>query len=649
MSLILHTGQIYHPFFRGGILPGILFFLKCMPQAIVVIGIVTHAVHGQQIQIETLNGRTIKLYKTYHAMVVGVGQYEYWPPKSNAVRDARDVSWELRRLGFSVMLLTDPTAYELKFALNQLVQKKGKETEQGLVFYYSGHSQTLSSRDGQKIGWIIPKNAPLPEENRREFMKKAINTETIATIAGQIQSKHVLFLFDTTFSPDNFHNEPTTLKIINDTSLLPAKQFITAGNADKLGSEESDFKRFLLQGLRGDADLIHDGVVSGSELGLYLSNRVSKVTGERLHPQFGRLALTDNTSGDFIFRLTRRPLRIARLFVEPKPAGAKIQIVNIIPKFKQGMELKPGKYHLHVSAQGHETVERRIRLTAGEDRTVKIQLSKEKDTLTNSLGMRFIRIRPGTFLMGSPKTEPGRSNDEIQHHVELTRHFFMQQTEVTIQQFKQFVQSTGYKTEAEKSGGCWITDSGNRWRQKPGTSWEKPGRRFIDDELPTVCVTWNDAVAFARWLSKKERRTYRLPTEAQWEYAGRAGTSMPFSTGRCLSTNAANYAKIDHKYQHCSTYFRENRRRPVKAGLLMSNPWKLSNMHGNVSEWCRDWYGFYPQDNAADPTGPSFGNERVMRGGHWRAKASECRLAKRLRFPPKIASDVVGFRLVMIY
>ena len=163
-----------------------------------------------------------------------------------------------------------------------------------------------------------------------------------------------------------------------------------------------------------------------------------------------------------------------------------------------------------------------------------------------------------------------------------------------------------------------------------------------------MCVTWNDAATFVRWLSRKEGQTYRLPTEAQWEYAGRAGTSTAFATGRCLSTNAANYAKIDRKYHTCTAVFNENHRRLIKAGLLLSNPWKLYNMHGNVSEWCLDWYGFYPSGSVTDPTGPSTGNERVMRGGHWQASAAECRLAKRLRFPPTIASDVVGFRLVMV-
>jgi formylglycine-generating enzyme required for sulfatase activity len=648
MSFLSHTNLKYYPYYLEGIFPGILISLKHALQTIVVMVTVIQSAYGQQIQVKSQNGHSIKFYKRYHAMVVGVGQYEHWPSKPNAVQDAREVSWELRRHGFMVRLLTDPSAYELEKALNRFVQRNGKEADQGVVFYYSGHSQTIISEDGQKDGWIIPKDTPLLKENRQEFMAKAISTEAMVAMSGRMRSKHLLFLFDTAFSADNFHREATTLKIIDNASMLPVKQVITAGRAGESISPESDFKRFLLQGLQGEADLIYDGMISGSELGLYLADRVSKVSSERLHPQFGRFTGSGSPNGDFIFRAARQPLHIARLFVEPSPKDAKIQIVNIIPKFKQGIELRPGEYHLHVSAQGHETVEQQIRLTVGEDRTVKIRLPKEKEMLVNSLDMHFIRIRPGNFMMGSPETEPGRSSDEILHRVTLTRHFFMQQTEVTVRQFKRFVHATGYRTEAEKSGGCWITSSGNRWRQKSGTSWQRPRTGPLDEDLPVVCVTWNDAAAFARWLSKKEHRIYRLPTEAQWEYAGRAGTSTSFSTGRCLSTNAANYAKIDRKYRDCTVVFNETRRRPIKAGLLLPNPWKLYNMHGNVSEWCLDWYGFYPSDSATDPTGPSTGNERVMRGGHWQASAAECRLAKRRRFPPGIASDVVGFRLVML-
>jgi formylglycine-generating enzyme required for sulfatase activity/predicted Ser/Thr protein kinase len=266
----------------------------------------------------------------------------------------------------------------------------------------------------------------------------------------------------------------------------------------------------------------------------------------------------------------------------------------------------------------------------------------------NSLGMQFQYIRPGNFMMGSPPGEPGRLNDETRHRVNLTRPYYIQTTEVTAGQFKQFVQSTTYLTEAEKSGGCWITGNGGGWKQSQGTSWKSPGSTTVGDDLPVVCVTWNDARAFARWLSEKEGRKYRLPTEAEWEYAARAGTSTPFSTGRCLSTGEANYGRVGPQYQMCATAFKDRRNDLVEAGMLAPNPWKLHNIYGNVSEWCLDWYGPYPSKSINNPRGPASGTERVMRGGHWQTDAAGCRCARRWRFPPNLASDVVGFRLMVV-
>jgi formylglycine-generating enzyme required for sulfatase activity len=628
-----------------------LIFPIFMAQSLLLVYLFTPVAHGELIDVVTLNGQAIEFYKDYHALVVGVENYRHWPPRANAVRDARDVSWELRRLGFSVRLLTDPTEKELRLALEEFVQGIGQEVKRGLVFYYVGQSQTSASADGNKVGWIIPTDAPLPEKNQQGFEKRAISTEAITAIAGQIFSKHALFLFDTSLSAYDFQVKPKVMQVISEINTLPARQFITAGAA---GAEtpvlvNSEFKSFLLLGLRGEADLVHDGVVSGSELGLYLSDRVSKVTGEQFNPQYGRIVVFGENRGDFIFKLTDRTFEYARLFVETQPASAKIRIMNIKPRFIQGVELEPGKYRLHVSAEGYETTEKWIDLHAGEDRTENLRLSKKKTAITNGLGMRFIRIRPGSFMMGSPASEPGHSSGESRHHVKLTRPFFMQTTEVTVGQFKQFVQSTRYRTEAEKNGGCWITGSGKGWRQKLGTNWRETGSIEIVDGLPVNCITWNDADAFARWLSKKEGKTYRLPTEAQWEYACRAGTSTPFSTGRCLSTDEANYGKTGHLYQKCMTVFRKNRSQVIEAGTLAPNPWKLHNMHGNVSEWCLDWYGLYSSGHTADPQGTPYGSERVMRGGHWQADAAGCRSAKRWRFPPNMASDVVGFRLVLMF
>ena len=247
--------------------------------------------------------------------------------------------------------------------------------------------------------------------------------------------------------------------------------------------------------------------------------------------------------------------------------------------------------------------------------------------ITNTLGMEFVYIEPGTFTMGSPPDEPKRDDDERQHQVTLTRGYNLQATEVTVGQWRKFVRATGYKSEAETKGD-------NR-------TWFDPGFAQ-DDRSPVTRVSWNDAQAFIEWLSREEGKTYRLPTEAEWEYACRAGTKTPFSFGKCLSTDEANYYG-DYPLDVCSKG--QYRRKAIAVGSFSANAWGLHDMHGNVWEWCQDWYGHYPAGPVTDPKGPSSGANRVVRGGGWYDDAGNCRSASRGRVDPGSRDGGVGFRL----
>ena len=136
--------------------------------------------------------------------------------------------------------------------------------------------------------------------------------------------------------------------------------------------------------------------------------------------------------------------------------------------------------------------------------------------------------------------------------------------------------------------------------------------------------------------------TYRLPTEAEWEYAARAGTTTPFAFGNCLSTNDANY-KGTYPLTGCSKG--QSRKTTISVGSLRKNVWGLYDMHGNVYEWCQDWYGKYPTGSVTNPTGPATGSLRVIRGGSWNDEARYCRSAFRLSDGPDFASSNLGFRL----
>jgi formylglycine-generating enzyme required for sulfatase activity len=213
--------------------------------------------------------------------------------------------------------------------------------------------------------------------------------------------------------------------------------------------------------------------------------------------------------------------------------------------------------------------------------------------LVNSIGMKLAPIPPGKFLMGSPDDEPGRRDHEgPQHEVVLTRPFYMGFHHVTVGQFKAFVKETGYQTEAETSGEgavALITDS--EAKMDPKANWAAPGFEQTDDR-PVVCVSWNDAKAFCDWLSKKEGKTYTLPTEAQWEYACRAGSKTKFYFGDG-EQELAQYA-----WHHANA---ERKTHPV--GQLKPNAWGLYDMHGNVWQWTADWFAadYYQKSPKEDP------------------------------------------------
>ena len=336
----------------------------------------------------------------------------------------------------------------------------------------------------------------------------------------------------------------------------------------------------------------------------------------------------------------------SRLYVNTDPDGARVRILNIAPVFVQGMALAPGRYEVEVSADGCGTESRWITLTPGRDEYVDMNLKcggEPGDRFTNSLGMEFVRIEPGSFMMGSPEDEPKRDDDEKQHRVTLTKGFYMGTMEVTVADWKAFVKATGYRTEAEKGDGAYVW-TGGKWEKKADADWRNPYFSQTDRH-PVTCISWNDAQAFIQWLNRKEGKTYRLPTEAEWEYAARAGADTPFAYGECLATDQANY-NGNYPMEGCSKG--EYRERTVPAGSLNApNRWGLHDMHGNVWEWCADWYGEYPSGSVTDPTGPSSGKYRVLRGGGWYNSARNCRSAIRFGSTPGNRNHNNGFRLVL--
>ncbi|MEE9912302.1 MAG: formylglycine-generating enzyme family protein [Deltaproteobacteria bacterium] len=231
-----------------------------------------------------------------------------------------------------------------------------------------------------------------------------------------------------------------------------------------------------------------------------------------------------------------------------------------------------------------------------------------------ALGATFALIPAGTFTMGSPAGEPGRRDDESRHQVTISRAFYMQTTEVTQKQWRKMM----------GSNPSYFSSCG--------------------DDCPVERVSWNDVQAFIRKLNQEEgTHKYRLPREAEWEYAARAGTTTPFSTGHCLNANQANYNGTK-PLSVCPAS--ENRQKTVRAGSLSPNAWGLYDMHGNVWEWVQDWEGNYPADRVTDPEGPPAGSVRMNRGGSWFSNAENCRSAVRDFYDPDRRDSRLGFRLL---
>jgi formylglycine-generating enzyme required for sulfatase activity len=231
------------------------------------------------------------------------------------------------------------------------------------------------------------------------------------------------------------------------------------------------------------------------------------------------------------------------------------------------------------------------------------------EELTNSIGMKFRLIQPGTFMMGSPESEAGRASDERQHQVRLTTPYYL----------------------------CIYTVTQSEYARIMGSN----PSLFKGDRHPVEQVSWEDATEFIQKLNglPEERaagRVYRLPTESEWEYACRAGSSRAY----CFGEDEARLGEY-------AWYGANSGSKTHPVGQKAPNAWGLYDMHGNVWEWCSDWYGDYPSGSVTDPTGASTGSYRVIRGGSWSLGAALCRSALRNGGVPSFRSSNLGFRLAL--
>lgn len=274
--------------------------------------------------------------------------------------------------------------------------------------------------------------------------------------------------------------------------------------------------------------------------------------------------------------------------------------------------------------------------------------------LGHNVSLKLVLIPAGKFLMGSPEKERLRARDQFrQREVTITKDFYLGCCEVTRRQFAAFVRDAGYRTQAEKEGWAFAWD-GKKWDKIKGASWKNVGFDQRDDH-PVICVSWNDAVAFCNWLSSKTGKAVRLPTEAEWEYCCRAGTETAYCWGDDPDQgkgwcNAADKTG-KREFRSWRTFaWEDGYVLTAPVGTFRANGFGLHDMHGNVSEWCSDWYDkSYANAKNVDPKGPDSGTLRVLRGGSWLSSPGRCRCAFRSGSTPlgSYCDFIVGFRVVV--
>ncbi len=323
----------------------------------------------------------------------------------------------------------------------------------------------------------------------------------------------------------------------------------------------------------------------------------------------------------------------AQLFIRTNPKDAQVRILNIEPIYQTGMSLPPGRYQIEVTHPGYQRHIEWIKLKT-KDKSLNVDLKEIPVTALNPDEIKMARIKPGCFQMGSPDDETGRNRDETQHYVCLTHGYYLGKYEVTQ----------------------------GLWRQVMGTN---PSHfKNCGDRCPVENVSWNDVRKFIAKLNQLTGLQYRLPTEAEWEYAARAG-GTPATYNGDLTVNGwhnapeldaiawyggnsgVNYSNAvncstwpDKQYtaKHCGTH-------PV--GLKKANVWGLYDMLGNVMEWVQDGYGkdYYKNSPSHDPQGQATDSYHVARGGSWKSRAEYVRSANRSGNAADSHSKYRGFRL----
>jgi len=643
----------------------------------------------------------VRLYKSSHALVIGIDNYTGgWPRLSNAVKDAELVAEELRRKGFEVTLKTDLSSAELERAFKEFFILKGADADARLFVWFAGHGHTLGGE-----GYLVPADAPRPDQ-ATQFKFKALNMRRFGELVREADSKHAFAVFDACFSGTIFTTQRALPPAaVTRATTLPVRQFLTSGDAGQTVSDDGTFRKLFVRALRGEerVDANGDGYVTATEMGLFLTDRVTNLTRARQTPRYGKLRDPDYDRGDFVFALAApvvasRPVgpppgvgdketvfwqsiqssaNVAdfQAYLEQYPNGtfamlARNRLAALTPEIPTGpspdtireaqrllknLGYDPGTADGRIGSNTRSAIESFQRShdltvdgTVTDALLASLKVARKQVAAVRpapapapapspakpAVGVYPKAYKPGDVFKDCPKCPEmvvipagsfrmgdlqggGDNNEKPVHTVTIPRAFAVGRYEVTRGEFAAFVNESGYSA----GGGCY-TYTGSKWEKSGSKNWRSPGFRQTDRD-PVVCVNWGDAKAYVGWLSRKAGKDYRLPSEAEWEYMARAGSTAKYGFGDaesslCAYGNAADRdTSFSWKNKSCSDGYGE---RTAPAGSFKPNAFGVYDTIGNVWEWVEDcWHGSYqgaPSDGSAWTTGGQCGR-RVLRGGSW--------------------------------
>jgi len=571
------------------------------------------------IKIKDKAGKDVCLYENSYALIIGVSKYTNgWPDLPGVKKDVPRVEEALKKQGFKVFVIENPTYDQMEQEFKSFINKYGRKPDDRLLFYLSGHGHTIKLADGREMGYIVPADAENPNIDPNGFFDKAMDMQQIEVYAKRIQSKHALFMFDSCFSGSIFDIGRAVPDNISYKTAKPVRQIITAGAADETVPDNSIFCRQFIEGLNGEADTDKDGYITGVELGEFLQKTVINYSKKAQNPQYGKIKDPDLDKGDFVFQMPKTepppiptpPSGSAFSLDDLKNEADRqsaiekvnkawadnldemIKAYEVIKEFEKGSgtaDLKTIAWERFLSSYGENNP------NSQEDDTIRQEASNRLDywknqkpqplpikpsvTTTVTEKDDMVLIPAGEFQMGS-----NESDDEKPIHTVYLDAFYIDKYEVTNAQYKKFMDAKGYKA--------------------PGY-WNDP--KYNAPNHPVVGVTWNDAKAYADWAGK------RLPTEAEWEKAARGGvTGKKYVWGDEWPppNKAGNFDNSITKDGYTYT---------APVGSFKPNGYGLYDMAGNVWEWCADWYdnNYYFTSTKSNPAGPSSGTYHVCRGGSW--------------------------------